>query len=124
MSNAMFQIFPYRKHFTWFFDDESRGLKAEPFVLGVTAMITTIAARVGATGSRISILFSANPFPGHQGALRKDDKGFGEFGGAWYMLDAPGEPPGGRGWLCPATLRYFDDYPDTIYFQIAPYPEQ
>ena len=35
-----------------------------------------------------------------------------EMGGAWYSCNAQ------TGWLCPATLKFFDDFPESIYFKL------
>ena len=61
----------------------------------------------------VSLLFSANPFPGHQAALEWRRE---EHGGNWYYspeLDM-------EGWLCPAMFKYFDEAPEKIYARFKP----
>ena len=39
--------------------------------------------------------------------------------GAWYEVeDGPGDLIGKEGWLCPATLKYFADYPGELFLYV------
>ncbi len=108
--NAIIAIHPYKFEGVWVFDDESAGLRQEPFVSGADTIIETMAQDIPGAASGFTLLFSAAPFPGYQAAfewLRED------LGGNWYFskdLDL-------EGWLCPALFKYFDSAPETIYAQ-------
>ncbi len=105
-------IQPYWSGATWVFDDPQVGLRAEPFVAGVPDMIDRLLERAGLPPrERFLLIFSAQPFPGHQAELewvREED------GGNWYRSD------GMEGWLCPALFKYFQSAPARIYCQIRP----
>ena len=60
--------------------------------------------------SGFTLLFSADPFPGHQAKFEWRPS---ELSGNWYYspdLDA-------EGWLCPALFKYFESAPKAIYAQ-------
>jgi hypothetical protein len=62
---------------------------------------------------RFLLIFSAQPFPGHQAELewvREED------GGNWYRSE------GMEAWLCPALFKYFKSAPARIYCQIKSIP--
>jgi hypothetical protein len=109
--NAIMHIAPYRTgRRGWAFDDKSRGLLKEPFVLGIPDIIDIFAG----DRDEIDIYFSASEFPECQGKLKwmRSEKG-----GNYYNLIADGQPPM-IGWLCPALLAYFDEAPAEIWFMI------
>lgn len=61
----MFEIEIYRDKYGWSFDDSSRGIKSEPFVLGASELITKYLKRKG-MGKRkkgIKVEFSTTPLP-------------------------------------------------------------
>ena len=58
--------------------------------------------------SGFRLLFSAAPFPGHQGKFARLRP---EHGGTWYRDATTGD----EGWLCPALFKYFDHAPETLY---------
>jgi hypothetical protein len=108
--NSIHTIVPYAFASTWVFDDEATNLIREPFVGGMSEIITEIVNSVGIkdadTGFRLT--FSANPFPNYTHSfewLRFD------FGGNLYYC------PENKmtGWLCPALLKYFNKAPKKIY---------
>lgn len=102
-------IYPYRNSFrTWVFDDEDTGLVAEPFVLGSSEVIDLI---VGEETNKFTLTFSKEILPGFDAKLVKQE----ELGEGWYNL----EDSELINWLCPATLFYFEDYPDNIYIKIS-----
>ncbi|MBI1827308.1 MAG: hypothetical protein HY287_03905 [Planctomycetes bacterium] len=109
--NAIMVIFPYRHQDTWVFDDESVGLRQEPFVWGADEIIDRMVAEIPAAGNGFRLLFSPTPFPGHQYSLRRLSE---EFGGNWYVC----EELNMQGWLCPALFRYFDHAPERIYISV------
>jgi hypothetical protein len=107
--NQINVIFPYRdKHGIWKFDDPEVGLQAEPFVGNINLMLDTFAN--GKTECKVFI--SKDKIIDSDLSLTNidDDK---EFPGH-YLLDGSSMV----GWLCPATLKYFKEYPEKIYAKI------
>lgn len=112
-SNALFIIQPYKALGTWVFDDESRHLLREPFVLGVPAMIDQKLSQKGITGDQFNLVFTSGILPNADAVLVKEND-LSE--GAWYNLKDTTQ----NGWLCPALMQYFDDAPETISILINP----
>jgi hypothetical protein len=108
MSNAMMTVFPYRDRGQWVFDDESVGLKREPFVFGVPEMIDAFVKDIPNARHGFKLYFSAMPFPGYRTSLSWMRE---EYEGNWYRWDATLE----EGWLCPALFKYFEKAPEKIY---------
>jgi hypothetical protein len=109
--NAINVIAPYKHLGMWVFDDPRVGLDKEPFVDGADTMIDRVVADIPDADKGFTLIFSAQPFPGHQYRLdwQREDAG----GGNWYrseQLDM-------EGWLCPALFRYFAEAPKSIYVQ-------
>lgn len=121
MSNAIQVLQVYRHAGCWVFDDDNFGLKAEPFVLGMSEIIDEVAFQHCKHGqAAYRVIFAADPFPGHQGFLEKYDF---ENGGGWYRLQNDLERVKNpseclKGWLCPATLHYFPAHPNKIYVKV------
>jgi hypothetical protein len=108
--NSLMVIHPYKFGGMWVFDDEKAGLVKEPFVAGTDVIIDKMVAGLDRPEEGFTLIFSANPFPGHQAVFewRRAD-----MGGHWYhspQLNA-------EGWLCPAMFKYFDKAPPRIYAQ-------
>ena len=101
----------YKFNGTWCFTDTKRELLNEPFVLGIPEIINSVLEeqKLVEKGKNYRILFSAQEFPTYHGALARQNE---EMGGAWYAWNEQ------KGWLCPATLKFFCDFPETIYFKI------
>jgi hypothetical protein len=112
MANSILVIAPYWHSGTWVFDDPERGLTKEPFVSGIPEMIDELVKDIPDARKGFRLLFSAAPFPGHQGVFTKHRS---EFGGTWYRSDA-----GAEGWLCPALFKYFDEAPAKLYARAEP----
>lgn len=106
--NAIVTIKPYWLNGTWVFDDARVNLVQEPFVAGVPEMIDHIAKDIPDARNGFRLLFSADPFPGHQVKLTWVRA---ESGGGWYYL----EDLGIEGWLCPAMFKYYKKAPKEIY---------
>lgn len=103
--NQINTIYPYRKGNGWVFDDEEVGLYAEPFVLNMPQIIDFI---VGNQTNTFTCHISKDLIPNADAVLtHTSDQG-------WYILDDTQK----KGWLCPATLKYFKTYPDKIYVKI------
>ena len=60
--------------------------------------------------------FSADFFPGYQMKMQlvKTDVYAGQY---YRVIEGPMSMLGMKGWLCPATLLYYDDYPDVLYLK-------
>lgn len=105
--NQVNVIFPYRtKGGIWCFDDEEVGLQAEPFVGNCNKMIDMFV-----NGKKKCIIYiSETPIKDQTFQLKK----IVSYSEGTYNLVGTQE----EGWLCPATLKYFKDYPDNIYVKI------
>jgi hypothetical protein len=111
--NVINVIQPYWYLDMWVFDDPRVGLSAEPFVGGADTMIDRVTSGIADARSGFNMIFSGQPFPGHEFRLTwRREEGDGN---VYYSADLDME-----GWLCPALLRYFDDRPSEIYVQIKP----
>jgi hypothetical protein len=105
--NQIRMIRPYRKHGLWVFDDEEHQLKAEAFVFGASEMIDRhLASRSIKRKRPFRLLFSHEPFPYCDSAQLTEPA----YGGGWYRHG------GYDAWLCPALFCYFDELPQTVYF--------
>lgn len=111
MANAMLCIEIYKLHGIWCFSDEKRELVDEPFILGMTELITAALKHTNLYefNKKYRILFSGYDFPFNNGYLNKLGE---ERGGAWYEWNE------NKGWLCPATLKFFEQFPEKIYFKL------
>ena len=108
MSNAMMSIKIYRHCGTWAFTDLSKGLKDEPFVCGIPEIIDFFIENFSdPTKETHRIIFSARNFPYAHGKLVKTEM---DEGGAWYRYENSM-----KGWLCPATLEFFEEHPAELY---------
>jgi hypothetical protein len=64
--NAIRAIHPYRHEGLWVFDDETVGLRQEPFVAGADGILDRLAAGIPEASAGFTLLFSAQPFLGFQ----------------------------------------------------------
>ena len=115
--NAIMMIAPYWHEGTWVFDDNSVGLVQEPFVAGVPEMIDILVEDIPNAEDGFRLLFSANPFPGHQKELTWLR---GDSDGNFYELDEPSM----EGWICPAMFKYFQTAPKNLYIKAEPIAER
>ena len=113
--NSIQTLMPYNFAGAWVFDDEATNLIREPFVCGMSDIITEMVNNAGIkdadTGFRLT--FSANAFPDYTHSfewLRF------EFGGNVYYCPENQM----TGWLCPALLKYFEQAPNKIYAKADP----
>jgi hypothetical protein len=107
--NAITCIMPYREYGTWVFDDPRVGLVREPFVLGIPEMIDEMVKDIPNAKKGFSMCFSLMepPVDNHFHIKLMAE----ESGGGWYR-DVKTRK---AGWLCPATLNYFEAFPDEMY---------
>jgi len=124
-TNEIYVIQPYKKKLrtmnwwrrptdsgisVWVFDDEERGLKAEPFVMGMSEMIDRFVEEQNLDPRWLTLFFSMNPPPMgvfyHLKMMNLDPRG-----GAWYREVKTRM----CGWLCPAMLKYFALFPYEFY---------
>ena len=111
--NSLFAIHPYKHEGLWVFDDPAVGLVKEPFVAGADTIIDRMVEGIPNAESGVTIIFSAQPFPGSQYELEWRRE---EMGGNWYYspkFDL-------EGWLCPALFKYFEAAPERIFAQVKP----
>ena len=108
--NAIIAIHPYKYEGMWVFDDPAVGLRQEPFVSGADTIIDSMVREIPNADRGFTLLFSAEPFPGHQAEF---DWLRAEMSGNWYRHSALEMD----GWLCPALLKYFVSPPKKLYAQ-------
>ena len=108
--NQINVIFPFKKNNVWVFNDASVGLFEEPFVSNVNPIIATVVK-----GNKFTAYISHSPIPNEQivldQILHSDNA---DIGGGWYQMKGTGLVC----WLCPATLKYFKNYPAEIHVKI------
>ena len=112
----------YRHQGTWAFTDDDYDLLNEPFVAGIPEFIDHIIKQSENVyeDSKFLVTFSKTQFPTATFELKFDRD---DMGGAWYNCQPCDEAENpkieGEGWLCPATLNYFEDFPRSIFVQIT-----
>ena len=111
--NTINVIVPYKLQGQWVFDDAARGLRQEAFVAGADDWIDKASARIPNAARGFVLVFSAEPFPGHQFVM---DRRRLEGGGAWYFSPTFNM----EGWLCSSLMKYFSAPPAKIYAQVKP----
>lgn len=105
--NQINTIYPYKNKGQWMFDDESVGLKGEPFVAGADDMLDMLVEKASCI-----LIFSKDPFPDATHTIR--NIGDNSIGGTdYYSEDFEHQL-----WLCPALLKYFKEPPAKIYFKV------
>lgn len=109
--NAIQAIMPYRQFGTWVFDDPDAGLVREPFVLGIPEMIDVMVSDIPNAKDGFRLNFSITKPPAKAKSVHHIKLMALEKGGAWYR-DVETRM---CGWLCPATLLYFQIFPEEVY---------
>lgn len=118
-------IYPYLDSASgcWVFDDEQAGLKAEPFVLGMSEMLTRLVRHLEIPQPErgFQLDFDSRPQP-HDVELCwvRAENPRDPMAGNWYRGRVAGQEM--EGWLCPALYKYFDVAPRRIYVKAAPLP--
>ena len=115
IANSLHRIGVYDRAGAWVFDDDKKGLYAEPFVFGSSQMIDTAILTKGLELDRdyqYNITISASEMPMYDCVITRE--GEETCGGYIYRLD------GGEltGWLCPATTKFFGEHPERIYVYV------
>lgn len=109
--NAVQMIRPYKWKGRWVFDDEDVGLLREPFILGMSEMVSEMVRDVPRAEEGFCMYFSTAPLP-TDGVFHLKYMAH-EAEGAWYRNVETRM----CGWLCPATLFYFEWFPPEIYIK-------
>ena len=92
----------FKKDGVWMFNDSDVGLFEEPFVPSMNPLIESVV-----TGDKFRAFISHSLLPEPTLILDKCD----DYMESSYKLRGTEL----IGWLCPATLKYFEDYPNSIY---------
>lgn len=121
MSNTL-ELYPYFHGKCWVFDDSRAALKEEAFVSGMTEIISKVVDHHSIPNAKngFRMIFSHQPFDGHQAVITKIAGGTQEDGN-WYHGTICGEEM--KGWLCPALYLYFSAAPNQIYMRAERLPE-
>lgn len=117
MSNKIIAIQPYKLQDSsvWVFDDAQHQLVREPFVGQINQFIDCLAQDLVDPEAGITLLGSAQPFPGAT-RLTRIDAQEEDYGGAFYQFEPWADTPGQDvGWLCPALLHYFPAPPAELW---------
>lgn len=120
-NNAMFSIKVYRHpniKTTWVFDDDTVGLKAEPFVLGASELIDYHLKLKNIKSRKPVLTFSQVEVPNADIILTRT-KAYGILPGDGTSDDFRSgdfiDQYGNKCWLCPAQLLYFKQVPEKIW---------
>tara|TARA_Y100000310_G_C20223506_1_gene596803 strand:- start:235 stop:573 length:339 start_codon:yes stop_codon:yes gene_type:complete len=109
--NSLFTIAPYLTNGQWVFDDSTKGLKAEPLILGADTLCDLLFNKYG----EFNIVFSSNKIPKYDLCLERESKS-GEIAGGTQYIEAK---TGQEAWLCPALFKYFDEAPFSLYVKAS-----
>jgi hypothetical protein len=108
-ANSIFVITPYVYQGAWVFNDPSVGLEREPFVYGMDLMLDHMVEDWQEEAWKgFRLYFSRTETPKSEYHLKAMQP---EEGGMWYreVNTRMG------GWLCPATLLYFGEFPEELF---------
>lgn len=111
--NALFRIQAYQFKGGWVFDDESRGLKEEPFVIGADTWLQRTYEERGLADGKVNFVFSPTPLPQYTDKLTMQSTDI--YAGSWYFTEKYQE----RLWLCPALFKFFPEAPKEIYVLVS-----
>lgn len=104
--NSLMYLNLYKNGTTWAFDDDKFDIINEPFVLGMSEIISYYTDK-----QNCEIIFGKEPFPNSKSLTLLRE----EANGGWY-LDEESQM---TGWLCPVTRIYYNNtIPEKIYFQV------
>ncbi len=109
-------IKPYWYEGEWVFDDAKTGVQREPFITGITEMITLVVRGIPNARAGVRLICCEQPLPGARHTLTWVRAEAGGTGGNYYRLDnLPVE-----GWMSPAMYRYFDHTPAVLNVRADP----
>jgi len=117
LQSHTWSLYVYRKGDIWAFDYSSLGIKAEPFVAGIPAIINFHLEKHGmleqAKREGFALKFTAEAELNHTDIildldLEKDD------GGVYRDRES-----GLEGWLCPALKTFFTNAPPTLKVELG-----
>lgn len=106
--NSIMSLDLYNVSGTWCFDDENFDIAREPFVMGMSEIISSYLPE---NTDKCQIIFSLYPFPNADVITLEKE----EANGGWYNLPSKDM----RGWLCPVTRIYMKGIPQEIYFHVV-----
>ena len=116
-NNAMFSIKVYRHpniKTTWVFDDDTVGLKAEPFVLGASELIDYHLKLKQIKSRKPVLTFSQVEVPNADIILTRT-MAYYDVTRTYYQSGDFIDQYGNKCWLCPAQLLYFKQVPEKIW---------
>jgi len=99
----------------WVFDDESKGIKREPFVGDTNVIIDALVKHIPDSRKGVKLLFSEDMFEGCVPFPLV--KGMKANGGCWYSLTRA-DGISLKGWLCKVLYKYFPKAPLNIWFKV------
>jgi hypothetical protein len=114
--NSMMFLNLYKTENTWQFDDDKFEIVAEPFILGMSEMISSY---LTVNTINCTAIFSLSKFPECETLKLLNE----EAAGGWYEVTSSycKDKIGMKGWLCPVTRVYLNAIPKYIYFKIENY---
>ena len=113
-SAERFTIYPFKYNDQWVFTDQEKGLDKEPLVEGADTLLDTILNSGIYPIRKFKIVFSQYPYMDRKFTIKKVHH-FGDDNGTDYYSPEFNQ----KLWLCPALLKYFDNPPKFIYFNLA-----
>ena len=113
--NSINVIIPYKENGVWRFNDSLKELTGEPFVGETNKIIDQMIndSLYVNNEEKVVFYFADRDFPGAEFVLNKT---IYELGGAWYKWGNSEDAL--EGWLCSATLKYFERFPEKIYISL------
>ncbi len=109
-SNSLLVYWDYESSL-WAFDDVRHGLVSEPFIMGMSEILSYAVMDIDNARDGFLMFFSLNPITAKDYVLEKLRE---ENGGCWYRLKGTKL----EGWLCPAMYHYFSSSPIKIHVTV------
>ncbi len=108
--NSIMTIHAYKYFGQWVFDDDKVGLDKEAFVGGADTLLDKFDNGSG----KLTIVFSAIAFPGHEISLKLIETiDNGESGSTYFCPELTH-----TAWFCPALLKYMSPPPKFIFAKL------
>lgn len=99
----------YKQNEVWVFDDEEKGIYAEPFVRGSSELIDEAASIVMLSGKPTRLIFSDTEDLLFEMELEDMDGKWSKYYSEEFNME---------GWLCPVLYEYFETPPKRIFFSL------